>query len=46
MESMWQEVSGLIWNIMWIRTDDTRWCVDLIWGALSLDQLWSYAVMI
>jgi hypothetical protein len=29
--SMWQKVSWPIWSINWIRTDDTGWCLDLIW---------------
>jgi hypothetical protein len=24
---------------------DTGWCLDLIWGALWLEGLWTYAVM-
>jgi hypothetical protein len=30
---------------MCIRTDDTGWGFDLIWGVLSLEKLWTYAVM-
>jgi hypothetical protein len=34
LDSMWQEVSCLIWRIIWIRTDDRGWWRDLIWCAL------------
>jgi hypothetical protein len=27
LERMWEEVSRPIWSTMWIRTDDTWWCL-------------------
>jgi hypothetical protein len=45
LDSMWQEVTRPIWNNIWIRTDDTWWCLDLIWGALWMKKLWMYAVL-
>jgi hypothetical protein len=43
LDSMWQEVSRPIWSNIWIRTDDTWWCLDLIWGAIWMENLWMYA---
>jgi hypothetical protein len=40
-----RKLSRPIWSTMWFRTYDTRWSLDLIWGALWLEQLWIYAVM-
>jgi hypothetical protein len=28
--------SGPIWCNMWVRTDDTGWCHDLIWGDMGI----------
>jgi hypothetical protein len=38
-DSLWQEVSLQIWSNIWIRTDDTGWCLDLIWCALWFEHL-------
>jgi hypothetical protein len=37
-DSMWQEVSWPIWSTMWNKTEDRRWCHDLIWGALWIGR--------
>jgi hypothetical protein len=34
-----RKFSQRIWSSLCIRTDDTRWCLDLIWGALWLEPL-------
>jgi hypothetical protein len=44
-DSLWQEVSWHIWSTIWIVTYDTKWCLDIIWGALCLENFWMYAVM-
>jgi hypothetical protein len=36
LERKRQELSRSIWNSMLVRTYDTRWCLDLNWGALLL----------
>jgi hypothetical protein len=33
LDRMWQEVSCPIWSNICISTEDTGWCLDLIWGA-------------
>jgi hypothetical protein len=38
MDMMYSKLSRPIWCILWIGTDDKRWCHDLIWGALWIGR--------